>query len=102
MQDAKKLAFLMHPNHRTDATEGSRTAHGQAAGCIKKAPAGAGASRTRGEEGTKEEKPADARGADGETRAGLEERGGGDWLPDWDGWLAEKAARRAALQVRGG
>jgi hypothetical protein len=45
-----------------------------------------------------EEKPADASGADGEARAGLREHGGGErgWEPDWDGWLAEKAARRAA------
>ena len=103
MQDAKDLAFLMHPNHRTDATEGSRTAHGQAAGCIKKAPAEAGASRACGQEGEREEKPADASGADGEARAGLREHGGGErgWEPDWDGWLAEKAARRAAAQGGG-
>ena len=59
MQDAKDLAFLMHPNHRTDATEGSRTARGQAAGCIKKAPAEAGASRGDGGEGIKEEHGSD-------------------------------------------
>lgn len=46
-----------------------------------------------------EEKPADAQGADGEARAGLmAEHGGGngEWEPDWDGWLAEKAARRVS------
>ena len=50
-----------------------------------------------------EEKPADASGADGEARAGLREHGGGErgWEPDWDGWLAEKAARRAAAQGGG-
>jgi hypothetical protein len=51
-----------------------------------------------------EEKPADASGVDGEARAGLREHGGGErgWEPDWDGWLAEKAARREAAQGGGG
>ena len=51
-----------------------------------------------------EEKPADARSADGKARAGLDEHGGGngEWVPDWDGWLAGMAARRAAAQGGGG
>jgi hypothetical protein len=49
MQDAKHFAFLMHPTHVTSATEGSRKAHGHAGGCIKKAPAEAGASRIAAE-----------------------------------------------------
>lgn len=51
MQDTKHLAFLMPPAHATDATEGSRTAHGRVGGGIKKAPAGAGASRCSGRDG---------------------------------------------------
>lgn len=45
MQDAKNFAFLMHPTRTTNTTEGSRLALGHEGGCIKKAPAGAGASR---------------------------------------------------------
>ena len=51
-----------------------------------------------------EEKPADAQSADGKARAGLmakHRRGDAEWVPDWDGWLAEKAARRAAAQGGG-
>lgn len=51
MQDTKHLAFLMTPAHATDATEGSRTARGRVGGGIKKAPAGAGASRGSSQEG---------------------------------------------------
>lgn len=51
MQDTKHLAFLMTPAHATDATEGSRTARGRVGGGIKKAPAGAGASRCSGDGG---------------------------------------------------
>lgn len=50
MQDAKNFAFLMHPTHTTNATEGSRLALGHEGGCIKKAPAETGASRRNGEE----------------------------------------------------
>lgn len=45
MQSTKQLAFLMHPTRTTIATEGSRLARSHAGGCIKKAPAEAGASR---------------------------------------------------------
>lgn len=50
MQDTKHIAFLMHPTHTTNATEGSRLALGHEGGCIKKAPAETGASRRNGEE----------------------------------------------------
>lgn len=50
MQDTKNFAFLMHPTHTTNATEGSRLALGHEGGCIKKAPAETGASRRNGEE----------------------------------------------------
>jgi len=43
------------------------------------------------------EKPVDARGADGRTRAGLRSHEEGELAEgaDWDGWLEQKALRRA-------
>jgi hypothetical protein len=45
MQDTKHFAFLMQPTRISSDPEGSRKALGHTGGCIKKAPAEAGASR---------------------------------------------------------
>ena len=78
-------------------------AHGQADGCIKKAPAEAGASRASGREEKKN--PAEPK-PDGKGHGECRYTAAGETVDvaalNWDAWLAQKALQRAAWRARSG